>query len=101
MRRRIVILALALSALGLGWDLSRAPAEQRSARVLLWTIAVYRDTLSPALGSAGVQCRFHPTCSRYAERAIRERGALAGSWRALRRVARCGPWTAAGTVDPR
>jgi len=101
MARRIAIVVLAVAAAVLGWDVSRAPAEQRAAGALLWTIALYRDTLSPALGSAGVRCRFHPTCSRYAERAIRERGALAGSWRALRRVARCGPWTPAGTVDPR
>jgi uncharacterized protein len=47
-----------------------------------------------------VRCRFEPSCSRYAEGAIRKDGALVGAARATWRVLRCGPWTEAGTYDP-
>lgn len=98
-RRRALFAALPLLAL-LGWDLARPPAAQWTARAELAAIGRYRRWLSPALGRAGVRCRFVPSCSRYAEAAIRADGALVGSARALARLARCGPWTAAGTVDP-
>ena len=81
-------------------DLSRAPERQWSARVILMGIDIYQATLSERMGSAGVRCRFEPTCSHYAETAIRREGALIGSAAALGRLARCGPWTPAGTVDP-
>lgn len=98
-RRKIGLAALALLAL-LALDLARPPDQQLSARLLLGAIDVYQATLSPRMPSLGVHCRFRPTCSRYAEAAIRQDGALVGSARAAWRVARCGPWTPAGTHDP-
>ncbi len=65
-------------------------------RLLVALIRGYRYLLSPWWGS---QCRFTPTCSEYAMEAIGRHGALAGSWLALRRVARCNPWHAGG-FDP-
>ena len=59
-------------------------------------IIVYRYTLSPLLGNC---CRFEPSCSRYAEQALREHGLLRGAWLAVKRVARCHPWHAGG-FDP-
>jgi putative membrane protein insertion efficiency factor len=93
------IVPLALLCL-LGIDLGRPPATQASARLLLGGIHLYQATLSPRLGALGVQCRFQPTCSHYAEGAIARHGALSGSLRAAWRIARCGPWTRAGTYDP-
>lgn len=90
--------ALALLLLG-AVDLARPPSEQLSARALLAGIHLYQRTLSPWLGAFGVRCRFTPTCSHYAEGAIRKDGALVGSLRATWRILRCGPWTPAGTVD--
>lgn len=90
---------LALACL-LGLDLARPPASQASARLLLAGIHLYQATLSPRLGTLGVQCRFRPTCSHYAEGAIARHGALSGSLRAAWRIARCGPWSRAGTYDP-
>jgi uncharacterized protein len=81
-------------------DLSRPPARQWSARAELASIAGYRRWLVPVFSAAGVRCRFEPCCSRYAEDAIRAQGALIGTARALVRIARCGPWTAPGTLDP-
>ncbi len=75
------------------------------AREILWTlgtpirlllvglIRLYRVTLSGWLGG---QCRFSPTCSRYAEQAIRTHGAIRGTALAAWRIARCGPFTDGG-----
>jgi hypothetical protein len=64
--------------------------------LLVILIRIYRYVLSPWIGQ---HCRFHPTCSAYAETAIRRHGALRGSWMALRRLSRCHPWHAGGE-DP-
>lgn len=67
--------------------------------LLLASIHGYQRTLSPIAARAGLRCRFTPTCSRYAEIAIARDGALGGGWRALKRVARCTPFTPPGTRD--
>jgi uncharacterized protein len=67
----------------------------RGALVLL--IRVYRATLSGWLGG---QCRFYPTCSHYAEDAIRSRGAVRGSVLATWRILRCNPFGAGGIDRP-
>lgn len=68
--------------------------------LLLALIKLYRLTLSGWLGG---QCRFYPTCSHYAEEAIRTHGALRGGAMAAWRIARCGPFTDGGVdhVPPR
>ena len=65
-------------------------------RLMLFVIRAYRYLLSPWWGN---QCRFDPTCSAYAMQAIEERGALRGSWLALRRLTKCHPWHHGG-FDP-
>jgi putative membrane protein insertion efficiency factor len=77
----------------------RAPAHQLSARALRAGIHAYQHTLSPVMPTLGVQCRFTPTCSHYADAVIARDGAVVGSWRAVKRLARCGPWTEQGTRD--
>jgi uncharacterized protein len=62
-------------------------------------IRAYQHTLSPLAARAGLRCRFAPTCSRYAEVVIARDGIVRGGWKALKRVARCGPWTPMGTRD--
>jgi putative membrane protein insertion efficiency factor len=62
-------------------------------------IHVYQRTLSPLAARAGIRCRFAPTCSRYAEQVIARDGLMRGGWQAIRRIARCNPWTPMGTVD--
>lgn len=64
--------------------------------VLLAAIRIYQLTLSGWLGG---QCRFSPSCSRYAEEAIRSLGATRGVLLATRRVLRCNPFGRGG-LDP-
>ena len=69
-------------------------------RVLAWPLLglvwFYRTAVSPLIGA---NCRFEPTCSAYAEEALRTYGAFKGGWLALRRIARCHPWGGSG-YDP-
>jgi hypothetical protein len=99
-RRRLAILLVAVFVAVVGLDASRAPEHQWTAALAVRAIHVYQRTLSPALGACGIRCRFTLTCSHYAEEVLRRHGIVAGSWRALGRIVRCGPWTPAGTVDP-
>jgi len=59
-------------------------------------ITIYRYTLSPFIGN---QCRYYPTCSHYAEDALKEYGPIAGSILAIKRIFRCHPWHEGG-YDP-
>jgi putative membrane protein insertion efficiency factor len=59
----------------------------------------YQHAIAPLVTRAGIQCRFTPSCSRYAEAVIMRDGVVRGGWNSLKRIVRCGPWTAAGTVD--
>ena len=103
LKRRDLRIAVGLGVVSLlmvlAWDLRRCPESQWSAKALLTSIDLYQRTLSPHMATAGVRCRFEPTCSHYAKAVIQRDGALAGSWRTLYRLARCGPWTPAGTQD--
>lgn len=63
---------------------------------LLAAVYVYRVTLSPFVGG---RCRFHPTCSVYAQEALRMHGPIRGGWLAARRVLRCHPFGGHG-FDP-
>src|ERR1700732_3036506 len=64
-----------------------------SARVLLAAIRVYQLFFSTWMPSA---CKFYPSCSQYAVNAVQLHGARRGSWLALRRLARCHPFTRGG-----
>ena len=66
------------------------------ARVLLALIRFYRRAISPMTPPS---CRFTPTCSAYAEEAIRRHGPGRGTWLAVRRLARCHPFGGSG-YDP-
>jgi len=63
--------------------------------ILILAIHAYRWTISPAqaflFGATG-GCRFTPTCSQYAQEAVRAQGAVAGGWLGLKRICRCHPW---------
>jgi putative membrane protein insertion efficiency factor len=65
-------------------------------KILIGLVQLYRWFVSPLLGS---NCRFHPSCSCYAQESLQRHGALRGTWLAVRRVGRCHPWHPGG-YDP-
>ncbi|ORJ59427.1 membrane protein insertion efficiency factor YidD [Mycobacterium simiae] len=76
------------------------PGRQRVAgagativRGLVFVIQLYRHLVSPLRPPT---CRFMPTCSQYAVEALTEYGLLRGSWLAIVRLAKCGPWHRGG-----
>ncbi len=64
--------------------------------VLIGLLKMWRLCISPLYGDV---CRYYPSCSAYALRAVQYHGAVLGSWYAARRLLRCHPW-AAGGYDP-
>jgi putative membrane protein insertion efficiency factor len=63
---------------------------------LIGAIKVYQVAISPWLGG---NCRYLPTCSAYAEEALRVHGVRRGVWLTVRRLGRCHPWGGSG-YDP-
>ena len=72
------------------------PRDGLGTRLALLPIRFYRRFLSPALGQ---RCRYYPTCSAYAEEAVRELGPFRGMILAVWRVLRCNPLSDGG-LDP-
>lgn len=70
--------------------------KQLLSRLLLALIAFYRRCISPLFPPV---CRFTPTCSQYAQEAIRKYGPFKGGWLALKRILRCHPFGGSG-YDP-
>ncbi len=68
-------------------------AASDALRAMIW---LYRHSLSTFIGR---NCRFLPTCSAYADEAIRIFGPIQGTNLALRRFCRCHPWGGSG-FDP-
>jgi putative membrane protein insertion efficiency factor len=60
---------------------------------LIGAIVVYQQLISPMRPPT---CRYYPSCSQYALTAIRRFGPLKGTWLAVKRLARCHPWTPGG-----
>jgi putative membrane protein insertion efficiency factor len=62
----------------------------------LAAVRIYRSAISPYHPPV---CRFTPSCSAYAEAAIRRYGFLRGAYLSLRRILRCHPFSPGG-YDP-
>ena len=77
-------------------DLRSAGLPGVAARLLLVGVSAYRIVLSPLLGGF---CRFEPSCSRYAEEALRRHGAVRGLRLTAGRLMRCQPFHRGG-LDP-
>jgi uncharacterized protein len=60
-------------------------------------LIAYRRLVSPLYGEV---CRYHPSCSRYAQGAVQQCGLVAGGVLAAWRVLRCNPWSRGGVDDP-
>ncbi len=44
-------------------------------------------------------CIYHPSCSAYGYESIKRYGTFVGSYLAIKRILRCGPWSEGG-LDP-
>ena len=79
-----------------GSALDRAfPTRPTSTRALLSLVRAYQLARS----GRPTGCRYLPSCSEYAVEAIDRHGAGRGTWLAVRRLSRCGPWGGHG-IDP-
>jgi putative membrane protein insertion efficiency factor len=72
--------------------------------VALKTIRLYQKTLSFDHGFLrrlypNGYCRFHPTCSEYGYRAVEKYGLVRGGLIALKRIARCNPFSKGGVDE--
>jgi len=74
----------------------RSAANGALRQVLLAPIVAYRYLISPMIGP---HCRYHPSCSEYAQEALVKHGAYLGAGLALKRFCRCHPWQPGG-YDP-
>ena len=63
---------------------------------VVFVLKSYRVLISPLFAGS---CRFEPSCSHYAQEAVRRYGSLRGCWLTLHRLARCHPLHAGG-YDP-
>ena len=64
--------------------------------IIIFIIKFYQYALSPIFGT---NCRFTPSCSKYAIDAIKKFGVFKGCWLALKRIFRCRPGVPGG-LDP-
>ncbi len=60
---------------------------------LVWLVDLYRRFLSPLLPP---RCRFEPSCSAYARKALLQHGAFRGALLSIWRVLRCNPFCKGG-----
>ena len=67
------------------------------AKALVALVRVYQLLLSPLLGG---QCRFEPSCSRYAVACLEAHGALRGSLLSVKRLCKCHPFHPGGIDLP-
>jgi len=66
--------------------------------LLIGIVRIYQAVLSPHMGAS---CRFTPTCSEYAIKALTTYGAVKGFILATHRIVRCNPWGGHGYDPPR
>jgi uncharacterized protein len=76
------------------------PAQKRHSagvRVALFALDFYKSYLSALLSG---NCRYQPTCSRYAYEAIERFGVARGMWLGTKRLLRCHPLSRKFGYDP-
>lgn len=60
---------------------------------ILLLVKIYQWIISPILPQS---CRYSPTCSNYMIEAIKEWGAIKGTYLGIKRIASCHPWGGSG-----
>jgi len=69
--------------------------------ILSVCLKFYKKILSPILHYLipNYGCRFYPTCSEYAYKAVKKHGTIKGGLKGLKRLLRCHPFSPGG-YDP-
>lgn len=56
---------------------------------LIALVRFYKAVISPLTPAT---CRYTPSCSTYAVKAIEDHGPINGGWLAIKRILSCNPW---------
>ncbi len=64
--------------------------------IMVFFITLYQKLISPLFPPT---CRFYPTCSNYAKKALIKHGFFKGSYLSIKRVSKCHPFHPGG-YDP-
>ena len=67
--------------------------------VLIKMIEFYQKYLSPILSDRGIHCKYYPSCSEYTKQAIIKYGCIKGSFKGIKRILKCNPFSKGG-YDP-
>jgi len=67
-------------------------------KLLIFSVKFYQKIISP-IKPKRVQCRFYPTCSRYAIISINKYGAIRGTKKSINRLKRCRPNNTESCID--
>ena len=97
-RRRFTLAIALIVAMIAIHDFAVPHGRGFAARGTIFLIDEYRAH-TPIRVRRAFGCRFQPTCSAYGRAAISKHGFGKGSLKTVWRIAKCGPWTKAGTVD--
>ncbi len=68
-------------------------------RIFLFILKIYKKYISPIMQKMGVHCKYYPSCSVYMKQAIIKYGCIKGTWKGIKRIFRCNPFSKGG-YDP-
>ncbi len=79
--------------------------DQKITIIFIFFIKIYQKTISPRhLNHPGAQilkgCKFYPSCSDYAVKALKKYGAFFGLPKVIIRLCKCHPWSDGGIDLP-
>ena len=93
-----ILVAVLVCGFALAIDVSRAPANQLTARSYVGCVRIYQVVGRPLL-KGKVACRYRPTCSDYSIQAVQRFGTLRGLALTYKRIRSCTNEVPFGTVD--
>ncbi len=65
-------------------------------KIFITLICFYQKHISPLLGK---NCKYEPTCSEYTKQAIEKYGVIKGTFKGIKRILKCNPFSKGG-YDP-
>ncbi|MEI6833591.1 MAG: membrane protein insertion efficiency factor YidD [bacterium] len=68
--------------------------------ILKFLVQLYQVSLSPVLAALGAECRFFPSCSRYACTCLEQDNLTEALTKISSRLIKCGPWHPGGVDLP-